>query len=154
MTFANDQPFQSSRIRTKTVLYVRRTALTHTWFLWNVKEPTPLFEKSRGRRPSGVVNLHTTHHIIHIMGWSGCQWRLCMLTSELTVYMFFFFSFFFLFFFFFFFFFFILVVKKKASNEFCLFGEWECGNLSFCVKGRERMVFSLDVTRKRIGSLR
>ena len=62
--------------------------------------------------------------------------------------------FFFSFFFFFFFFFFILVVKKKASNEFCLLGEWECGNLSFCVKGRERMVFSLDVTRNRIGSLR
>ena len=40
-----------------------------------------------------------THHIIHIMGWlgtvssqvdcteSGCQWRLCTLTSELTVHM-------------------------------------------------------------------
>ena len=29
----------------------RLTALTLIWFLWDVKEPTPLFEKSRGRRP-------------------------------------------------------------------------------------------------------
>ena len=27
------------------------TALTLIWFLRDVKEPTPLFEKSRGRRP-------------------------------------------------------------------------------------------------------
>ena len=24
---------------------------SHIWFLWDVKEPGPLFEKSRGRRP-------------------------------------------------------------------------------------------------------
>ena len=29
----------------------RLTALTLVWFLWDVKEPTPLFEKCRGRRP-------------------------------------------------------------------------------------------------------
>ena len=29
----------------------RLTALTLIWFSWDVKEPTPLFEKSRGRRP-------------------------------------------------------------------------------------------------------
>ena len=29
----------------------RLTALTLIWLLWDVKEPTPLFEKSRGRRP-------------------------------------------------------------------------------------------------------
>ena len=66
-------------------------------FLWDVKEPTPLFKKSRGVDPSGVVNLHTTQHIIHIMGWVGtvsskwtessCQWCLCMLTSKLTIHM-------------------------------------------------------------------
>ena len=29
----------------------RLTALTLTWFLWDIKEPTPLFEKCRGCRP-------------------------------------------------------------------------------------------------------
>ena len=29
----------------------RLTALSLVWFLWDIKEPTPLFEKSRGRRP-------------------------------------------------------------------------------------------------------
>ena len=29
----------------------RLTALSLIWFLWDIKEPTPLFEKSRGRRP-------------------------------------------------------------------------------------------------------
>ena len=50
MTSANGQNFQSSRIRTKN----RRsclTALSLIWFLWDVKEPTPLFQKRRGRRP-------------------------------------------------------------------------------------------------------
>ena len=28
--------------------------------LWDVKEPTPLFEKSRGVDPDGVVDLRTT----------------------------------------------------------------------------------------------
>ena len=27
------------------------TALTLTWFLWDIKEPTPVFEKCRGCRP-------------------------------------------------------------------------------------------------------
>ena len=64
----------------------RLTALALIWFLWFVKEPTPLFEKSRGRRPPGCGQ---PSHIIHILGWteSGCRWRLCMLTSELTVHM-------------------------------------------------------------------
>ena len=31
----------------------RLTAITLIWLLWDVKEPTPLFEKSRGRRPGG-----------------------------------------------------------------------------------------------------
>ena len=30
-----------------------------------LKEPTPLFEKSRGHRPGGVVKLHTSHHSYH-----------------------------------------------------------------------------------------
>ena len=38
------------------------------WFLWDVKEPTPLFEKSRGRRPRCCGQ---PSHIIHIMGWVG-----------------------------------------------------------------------------------
>ena len=29
----------------------RLTALSFIWFLWDVKEPTPLFEKSGGRGP-------------------------------------------------------------------------------------------------------
>ena len=44
----------------------RLTALTLTWFLWDVKEPTPL--KSRGRRPRVVVNLHPSHHSHHLLG--------------------------------------------------------------------------------------
>ena len=38
------------RIRTKN-RRSRLTALTLIWFLWDVKERTPLFEKSSGRRP-------------------------------------------------------------------------------------------------------
>ena len=30
---------------------ILHTALTHIWFLWDVKEPRPLFDKSRGLRP-------------------------------------------------------------------------------------------------------
>ena len=40
----------------------RFTALTLTWLLWDVKEPTLQFEKSRGRRPGGLANLHISHH--------------------------------------------------------------------------------------------
>ena len=46
MRSASGQTFQSSRIWTKN----RRACLTAfslLWFLWDVKEPTPLFEKSR-----------------------------------------------------------------------------------------------------------
>ena len=39
---------QSGRIRMKD-LGSRHAALSLTWSLWDVKEPTPLFEKSRGR---------------------------------------------------------------------------------------------------------
>ena len=35
----------------------RLTALSLIWFSWDVKEPIPLFEKSRGRSPGGVANL-------------------------------------------------------------------------------------------------
>ena len=38
----------------------RLTALTLTWFLWEVKEPTTLFEKSRGRRPRWCGQLSQT----------------------------------------------------------------------------------------------
>ena len=46
----------------------RLTALALIWFLWDVKEPTPLFEKSRGRRPRWCGQ---PSHIIHILGWVG-----------------------------------------------------------------------------------
>ena len=39
-------------------------------FLWDAKEPTPLLEKSRGRRPR-CCEATFTHHIIHIMGLVG-----------------------------------------------------------------------------------
>ena len=41
LVFSDKDKKRSSRLR----------ALTLIWFLWDVKEPTPLFEKSRGRRP-------------------------------------------------------------------------------------------------------
>ena len=61
--------------------------------MWDVKEPTPPFEKSRGHRPRWCGQ---PSHIIHIMDWVGiqqthkwsdigCQWRSCTLTCELTV---------------------------------------------------------------------
>ena len=51
MTSANSQTLsRSSRKRTKN-RRSRLTALLLIWFLWDVKEPTPLFEKSRKRRP-------------------------------------------------------------------------------------------------------
>ena len=67
MTSANGYSSQSSRIRTKN-RRSRLTALSLIWFLWDVKEPTPLFEKSRGRtrRWCGQPS-----HIIRIMGWVG-----------------------------------------------------------------------------------
>ena len=92
MTSANGQTYQTSRIRTK-IRRSRLTAVTLIRFLWDVKEPTPLFEKSRGRRPR-CCSQHT--HITLSVGWikkahkwteSDCQWRLCMLTSELITHM-------------------------------------------------------------------
>ena len=67
MTSANGYSSQSSRIRTKN-RRSRLTALSLIWFLWDVKEPTPLFEKSRGRtrRWCGQPS-----HSIRIMGWVG-----------------------------------------------------------------------------------
>ena len=47
MTSANSS---SSWIRMKNHTS-RLTALSLIWFLWDVKEPTPLFDKSRGHRP-------------------------------------------------------------------------------------------------------
>ena len=43
------------------------TALSRPWFVWDIKEPTTLCEKSGGRSiedvdPSGVTNL----------SWAGC----------------------------------------------------------------------------------
>ena len=58
---------QSSRIRTKN-RRSRLTALTLMWFLWDVKEPTPLFEKSRGRRPRCCGK---PSHITSITPWVG-----------------------------------------------------------------------------------
>ena len=45
--------------------------LTLSWFLWEVKEPTPLFEKNRGRRPrwcSQPSHTSFTHHSHHGLG--------------------------------------------------------------------------------------
>ena len=44
----------SPRTRTKNRRF-RLIALSLIWFLWDVKEPTPLFEKSRGRGPRWCV---------------------------------------------------------------------------------------------------
>ena len=60
-----------SRIRTKNYK-PGLTALSLIWFLWDVKEPTPL-EKSRGRRPQWCDQLS---HIIHIIGWVGTVLKL------------------------------------------------------------------------------
>ena len=60
-----------SRIRTKNCK-PGLTALSLIWFLWDVKEPTPL-EKSRGRRPQWCSQLS---HIIHIIGWVGTVLKL------------------------------------------------------------------------------
>ena len=40
------------------------------WFLWDIKERTPLFEKSRGRRPRwcGQPSHDTSHHSHHGLG--------------------------------------------------------------------------------------
>ena len=74
----------------------RLTALTLTSFLWDVTEPTPLFEKSRGRSPQSCGQSSHITSFTSWVGWvqqahkwteGGCQWRLCMLTSELTVHM-------------------------------------------------------------------
>ena len=93
MISENGQTFQSSHIKTKNRRY-RLTAITiMILFMWDVKEPTPPFEKSRGHRPRWCGQ---PSHIIHIMGWVGiqqthkwsdigCQWRPCTLTCELTV---------------------------------------------------------------------
>ena len=64
MTSANGYSSQSSQIRTKN-RRSRLTALSLIWFLWDVKEPTPLFEKSRGRRRRWRGQ---PSHIISIMG--------------------------------------------------------------------------------------
>ena len=58
---------QSSRIRTKN-RRSRLTALTLIWFLWDVKEPTPLFKKSRGRRPRCCGQ---PSHITSFTSWVG-----------------------------------------------------------------------------------
>ena len=74
----------------------RPSALALIWFLWDVKEPTPLFEKSRGRRPRCCCQPSHITSFTSWFGWvqqaqkwteSGCQWRLCMLMSELAVHM-------------------------------------------------------------------
>ena len=66
---------KSSRIRKKN-RRSRLTALTVIWFLWDVKELTPLFEKS-----SGPTFTHQSHRVLG--GYSN--WYPCMLTSELAV---------------------------------------------------------------------
>ena len=67
MTSANGYSSQSSRIRTKN-RRSRLTALSLIWFLWDVKERTPLFEKSRGRRRRWCGQ---PSHSIRIMGSVG-----------------------------------------------------------------------------------
>ena len=46
----------------------RLVALILIWFLWDGKETTPLFEKTRDIDPGVVVNLHTSHHSHHGLG--------------------------------------------------------------------------------------
>ena len=62
--------------------------------MWDVKEPTPLFEKSWGRRPRCCGQPSLIKSFTSWDGWvqkahkwteRGCQWRLCVLTSELSV---------------------------------------------------------------------
>ena len=71
MTSENGYTFWSSLVRTKQ-RRSRLTALTLIWFLQDVKKPTPLFEKSRGRRPRrcGQPSHITvfTHHSHHGLG--------------------------------------------------------------------------------------
>ena len=57
----------SSRTRTKN-RRSRLTAITIIWFLWDIKEPTPLFEKSRGRRPRCCGQ---PTHITSFTSWVG-----------------------------------------------------------------------------------
>ena len=81
------------RLRTGKLIWC---LLTLTWFLWDVKEPTPLFEKSRGRRPRCCGQPTHITSFTSWAGWvqyahkwteSGCQLCLCMLTSKLTVHL-------------------------------------------------------------------
>ena len=44
----------------------RLTALSLIWFLWDVKEPTPLFEKSRDPDPGGVADLSWAGWVIYL----------------------------------------------------------------------------------------
>ena len=67
------------------------TGLILIWFLWNVKTTHPLFEKSRGCRLrwcdqlSNITSFTSWVGKAHKQNEGGCQWHLCMLTSDLTV---------------------------------------------------------------------
>ena len=65
MTSTNGLNFQSSRIRTEN-RGSRLAALSLIWFLWDAKGPTPLFVKSRGRRPRWCGQLL-------LVGWVICK---------------------------------------------------------------------------------
>ena len=57
----------------------RLRALTLIWLLCDVKEPIPLFKKSRDVDPGVMVNLHSSHHSHRGLG------GYCKLTNGLRV---------------------------------------------------------------------
>ena len=52
-------------------LYVLSNSTFTDLFLWDVKEPTSLFEKSRGRDFTGLANLYGTWDWV---GMAPCMW--------------------------------------------------------------------------------
>ena len=57
----------------------RLTTLSLIWFLWEAKEPTPLFKKSRDVDPGGVANLFWA-------GWVRVRRDLNIGVTQITAY--------------------------------------------------------------------
>ena len=57
----------------------RLTTLSLIWFLWDAKEPTPLFKKSRDVDPGGVANLFWA-------GWVRVRRDLNIGVTQITAY--------------------------------------------------------------------
>ena len=55
------------------------TTLSLIWFLWDAKEPTPLFKKSRDVDPGGVANLFWA-------GWVRVRRDLKIGVTQITAY--------------------------------------------------------------------